>query len=479
MQAGTPAVTVAAVPEGAGRDMLFTEGWKFFLGDDAKAQDPGFDDDAWRTLDLPHDWSVEGSFDPKLASCTAFLPCGTAWYRKTFNVGADAKDRSISIRFDGIMNHSTVWCNGRQVGQRPYGYSSFTCDLTPAVRFGGENVIAVRVNHEKYGDSRWYAGSGIYRNVFLSMTGKVRVDVSGTLVTTPKVAADSAEVDVRTIVKNDGAAAEVTLVTRIKDDQGKTVASREETASVPAVGRKEFTVVAEVVRPALWSPGQPRMYGIETQVKQGGKTVDRYSTAFGIRTFAFDPAKGFSINGQGMKLKGVCLHHDAGALGAAVPVEVWQRRLKLLQEAGCNAIRCSHNPPAPEFLDLCDRMGFLVMDEAFDEWARGKHKWLVGHNVGQPGTDGYHSDFDQWSDIDIRDMVVRDRNHPSIILWSIGNEIDYNNDPYPPNSPALPPIAKRLIKDVKTVDTTRPVTAACAFPATNLFKRLLDVEGYN
>jgi hypothetical protein len=200
---------------------------------------------------------------------------------------------------------------------------------------------------------------------------------------------------------------------------------------------------------------------------------------FGIRTIAFDPAKGFSLNGQSMKLKGVCLHHDAGALGAAVPIRVWERRLKLLKEAGCNAIRCSHNPPAPEFLDLCDRMGFLVMDEAFDEWTRGKHKWIVGHNVGQPGTDGYHSDFDRWADRDIRDMVLRDRNHPSIILWSIGNEIDYQNDPYPPNSAELPPIAERLIKDVKAVDTTRPVTAACAAPETNLFKKLLDVEGYN
>ena len=208
-------------------------------------------------------------------------------------------------------------------------------------------------------------------------------------------------------------------------------------------------------------------------------SVDKCDTSVGIRTFNFDPVKGFSLNGQSMKLKGVCLHHDAGTLGAGVPIQVWERRLKLLKDGGCNAIRCSHNPPAPEFLDLCDRMGFLVMDEAFDEWTRGKHKWIVGHNVGQPGTDGYHSDFDRWADRDIRDMVLRDRNHPSIILWSIGNEIDYQNDPYPPNSAELPPIAERLIKDVKAVDTTRPVTAACASPTTNLFKKLLDVEGYN
>ena len=479
-EASTPVLAVGTTLDGVGRNLLFIEGWKFFLGDDAKAKDPAFSDAAWRTLDLPHDWSVEGSFNPKLASCTAFLPCGTGWYRKTFSLAADAKDKSISVRFDGIMNHSTVWCNGQKVGQRPYGYSSFTCDLTPAIHFGSPNVLAVRVNHQQFGDSRWYAGSGIYRNVFLSITDKIHVETNGTFVTTPQVTADSADVDVRTIVRNDGAADKVvTVVTSINDDQGRTVALPEEAASVPAGGRRQFVARGKIARPALWSPDHAKMYRVQAQVREGVTTIDRYTTPFGIRNFAFDPAKGFSLNGQGMKLKGVCLHHDAGALGGAVPIQVWQRRLRLLKEAGCNAIRCSHNPPAPEFLDLCDRMGFLVMDEAFDEWTRGKRKWIIGHNVEPPGTDGYHSDFDQWADIDIRDMVLRDRNHPSIILWSIGNEIDYQDDAYPPNSPELPPIAERLIKDVKALDTTRPVTAACAFPATNLFKKLLDVEGYN
>ena len=443
------------------------------------AQYPAFNDAAWRTLDLPHDWSVEGSFDSKLASCTAFLPCGIGWYRKTFTLPADAQDKLITIRFDGVMNHSTVYCNGRQVGQRPYGYSSFTCDLTPEIKFGGENVLAVRVNHEQYGDSRWYAGSGIYRNVFLNLTDKVHVDTNGTFVTTPHVTADSADISVQTIVKNDGtAAANVTVVTSIRDGKGAAVASLAIAGPVPINGQT-FAAVIKIPRPALWSPDHPNMYGVQTQVKKGNVVVDEYNTPFGIRTFAFDPAKGFSINGQGMKLQGVCLHHDAGRWEGPCRSRSGQRRLALLKEGGVNAIRCSHNPPAPEFLDLCDRMGFLVMDEAFDEWTGGKNKWLVGHNVGKPGNDGYHSDFDQWADIDIHDMVVRDRNHPSIIMWSIGNEIDYNNDPYPPNSPELPPIAARLIRDIKAVDTTRPVTAACAFPATNLFKTLLDVEGYN
>ncbi len=468
------------VPADAGRDLLFNEQWKFFKGDEAGARDPAFNDGSWRTLELPHDWSIEGPFDSNLASCTAFLPCGVGWYRKTFAIPDQAKGKSVFIRFDGVSNHSTVWCNGRQVGQRPYGYSSFTCDLTPTIKFGSENVIAVRVDHSQYADSRWYAGSGIYRNVFLSVVDKVHVDTDGTYVTTPNVTADSADISVLTVVKNDDTArASVAVVTTIKDADEREVASTEETRSVLANGQTSFAAATRVSRPALWSPDSPSLYTVQTQVKRNGAIIDQYTTLFGIRTFVFDPDKGFSINGQSMKLKGVCLHHDAGALGAAVPVQVWARRLRLLKDAGCNAIRCSHNPPAPEFLDLCDRMGFLVMDEAFDEWTQGKKKWIVGHNVDPPGFDGYHSDFDKWADIDIHDMVVRDRNHPSIILWSIGNEIDYQNDPYPPDSPELPPIAERLIKDVKAVDTTRPVTAACASPATNLFKKLLDVEGYN
>jgi hypothetical protein len=469
-----------------GRNQLFVEQWRFIEGDDAAAQSPSFDDATWRAVDLPHDWSIEGPFDSKLASCTAFLPCGIAWYRKHFVVPAKLADKSISIRFDGVSNHSTVYCNGQLVGERPYGYSSFNCESTPAIKFGAENVIAVRVDHEKYADSRWYAGSGIYRNVFLNVTDKLHVDHNGVFVTTPRITTDSAEIDVVTTVTNEGAARTsstyCTVANMVKDAAGRIVA-RQDDADTPAVGAQPESAVKAILgiaHPALWSPDSPNMYTLVTQVKaRDGTVIDEYVTPFGIRSFLFDPAKGLSINGKGMKLKGVCLHHDAGALGAAVPIEVWERRFKLLQEAGCNAIRCSHNPPAPEFLDLCDRMGFLVMDEAFDEWTKGKKKWVVGHDVGDPGLEGYHSDFDKWADIDIRDMVLRDRNHPSIILWSIGNEIDYQNDPLPPDSTELPPIAERLIKDVKAVDTSRPVTAACASPATNLFKKLLDVEGYN
>ena len=474
------AITPAVVPTANVRNLLFNDDWRFSLSDDANASNPSFDDRKWRKSNLPHDWSVEGSFDPKLASCTAFLPCGIGWYRKTFPVPADAKGKVISVRFDGISNHSTIWCNGRQVGERPYGYSSFTCDLTPAIQFGDKNLIAVRVDHRKYADSRWYAGSGIYRNVFLNITDKVHFDTSGTFVTTPKASVESADVNVKSLVKNElSEVANVMVVTQIIDAIGKVVAAKEQSGSVAPAGEREFSVDEIIDQPALWSPDHPDLYRVHTELKLDGAVVDDCTTHFGVRTIAFDPQNGFLLNGHGMKLKGVCLHHDAGALGAAVPIKVWKIRLMLLKEVGCNAIRCSHNPPAPEFLDLCDRIGFLLMDEAFDEWTGGKKKWVIGHNVGEPGTDGYHSDFEKWADIDIRDMVLRDRNHPCVIMWSIGNEIDYNNDPFPPNSPELPPIAERLIKDVKAVDTTRPVTAACAFPATNLFKKLLDIEGYN
>ena len=317
--------------------------------------------------------------------------------------------------------------------------------------------------------------------MWLTVSDPIHLATNGVFVATPHVTADGADFSVQALVKNEGRSdARVTVTSRVIDEKGRVVATVQGTDTVMPGGEgNTFIADGKVEHPKLWGPGHPVMYRVETEVKSGDAVVDRVETPIGIRSFVFDPAKGFSINGEGMKIKGVCVHGDAGALGVAVPLHVWENRLKLLQEAGVNAIRCSHNPPAPEFLDLCDRMGFLVMDEAFDEWTQGKHKWIDGHNKGKPGTDGYHSDFEKWADRDIEDMVVRDRNHPSIIMWSIGNEIDYQNDPFPPNSPVLPPVAQRLIKDVKGVDMSRPVTAACAFPATNLYKQFLDIEGYN
>lgn len=476
--AGALAPARAAAPPA--RESLFNFDWKFYKGDEPKASQTAFDDSAWRALDLPHDWSIEGPFDVKWASCTGYLPGGIGWYRKSFELPAELKDKLVAIQFDGVYHNSQVWCNGKPVGQRPYGYISFQFDLTPYVKFGEKNVIAVRVEHTEFADSRWYTGSGIYRNVHLIVTDKLHVAPYGVFVTTPEAGADAARVAVQTTVRNDGARdAELTLVSVVENARGEKVAASEARGAAPAGGEQTLKQNLTVKNPELWSVDQPALYTLVTQVKKGGEVVDETRTPFGVRTFRFDPDKGFFLNGKNMKLKGVCVHHDAGALGAAVPPKVWERRLKIFREAGANAIRMSHNPPDPQLLDLCDRMGFLVMDEAFDEWSAGKKKWTNGHNVSEWSLDGYHQIFEKWFEADLRDMVLRDRNHPSIIMWSIGNEIDYPRDPYPLNTTATLPIAVRMIEIVKGADATRPVTAACAAIASNLYYPQLDVVGYN
>jgi beta-galactosidase len=465
---------------------LFTEGWLFNLEDSAGAEAPAFDDTAWRKLDLPHDWSIEQPFDQKWASSTGFLPGGIAWYRKRFTLSSNQLDKTLLVRFDGIYKNSTVYLNGHKLGERPYGYISFEYDLTPYLNQNGENVLAVRVDHHDFADSRWYPGSGIFRNVYLTAAGPVRIDRYGTFVSTPKVSADSANIMISTTVRNDtDKAVEVNLVFQLLDHQGKDVdyvrvSGPNDSVTVPA---KSTVVVARELAtadPELWSLERPSMYTLITEVDSTfGNEYDSSITPFGIRTAAFDPDTGFSLNGEPLKIKGVCLHEDAGGLGSAIPQQVWERRLMLLRSAGVNAIRCSHNPPAPEFLDLCDRLGFVVMDEAFDEWSKGKKKWVDTWAGTVFKTDGYNAAFEKWSDTDIQDMVLRDRNHPSIIMWSIGNEVDYPNDPYPTNSEELHTIATRLIGDVKRLDSTRPVTAACASIATNTWYKDLDIIGYN
>ncbi|HVT82363.1 MAG TPA: glycoside hydrolase family 2 TIM barrel-domain containing protein, partial [Phycisphaerae bacterium] len=460
------------------REFLFNDGWQFHKGEIASVE-AAKSEPQWRPVQLPHDWGVEGPFSQEWASGQGFLPGGIGWYRKSFDLPASASGKVVQIRFNGVYKHSQVWCNGKAAGGRPFGYMSFTLDLTPLVHFGGTNEIVVKVDHSDFADSRWYTGSGIFRNVFLVVTDKLHVAPNGTFVSTPAGSADEAIVDVQTMLRNDGADAAAVLVSTILDPRGNQVAGVQ---AIQQLAPDSSTMIPQrlhVSKPQLWSTHSPALYRLHTQVLSSGKLVDEYDTPFGIRFFTFDADKGFALNGESMKLKGVCLHEDAGALGAAIPLEVWRRRLSILQEAGCNAIRTSHNPPAPEFLDLCDQMGLLVMDEAFDEWTGGKNKWVAGRNRGQASHAGYNTDFAQWADIDVRDMVIRDRNHPSIIMWSIGNEIDYLNDPWPANAPELQRVAAQLVKDVKLVDTTRPVTAACAAVGTNLFVDLLDVAGYN
>lgn len=474
----------------------FDGGWLFSKSDPANAAGPAFDDAAWRRLDVPHDWAIEEKFDPSLASCTGFLPGGIGWYRKHFSVDAAARGKSVHLEFDGIYHRSQVWINGFFVGGRPSGYASFEVDLTPYLKSGGDdNVIAVRVDHSRHADSRWFTGSGIYRHVRMRITDRRRIATWGVFVTTPEAERERARVRIETTVLNGaGEAGDFSLSTDVIGPDGKVAGTA--TAAFHAGAAAESRVVQQVdiPRPLRWSPGEPHLYTARCRLLAGTATVDETATPFGIRTLRFDPEKGMFLNGQPLKIRGVCIHHDAGCLGAAVPLGVLERRLRLLKDLGVNAIRTSHNPPAPELLDCCDRLGLLVKDEAFDEFTPAKNKWIAGWNSGTPARSGYAEDFAQWSVTDVRDMVRRDRNHPSVIMWSIGNEIDYANDPFShpvlggefrpehPRAEEMAKMARPLIDAVKAADPTRPVTMALAnAPMSDAvgLGEMLDIVGYN
>lgn len=485
----TPAVHAARVTES------FDSGWLFNRGDFASAMMPAFDDGKWQSVTLPHDWSSDGPFTAEYASGNGFAPGGIGWYRKHFSPDVNQAGNSIQIEFDGVYDNSEVWINGQFVGGRPYGYSSFQCDLTPFVKFGGDNVVAVRVDHSRFADSRFYTGSGIYRNVRLVIADKLRVAPWGVSATTPKIKSGSATVRIETTIENNFTTEKnFALETEIIAPDGSVVANAKTSAKLGGAASHVIAQELGVANPQLWNLDDPKMYRVITKIISDGTILDDTTTPFGIRESHFDADKGFFLNGKNLKLKGVCLHHDAGPLGAAVPDKVLERRLRVLKEIGVNAIRTSHNPPDPALLDLCDRLGFLVMDEAFDEFTPSKNKWMTGWNSALPSHFGYGEIFAQWAVTDISDMVRRDRNHPSIILWSIGNEIDYANDPFshpvlgaeyrPQNPPAenLVTLAKPLIAAVKSLDRTRPVTAALATVAMSDavgLAGLLDADGYN
>jgi beta-galactosidase len=472
--------------------------WRFAKTDVANAMMPGLNDRDWRVVQVPHDWSIEGPFSNQYGSGNGYAPGGIAWYRKHFTADSSFQGKLVVVEFDGVYDNSQVYCNGFVVGGRPYGYSSFECDITPYVKFNdADNVLAVRVDHSKYADSRWYTGSGIYRNVRLRVTDKLRIAPHGVYITTPQASDAAATVKVETTVRNNtGQRQTFTLGSTVIDNRapdGAPAGNASLQISLDDGAEQTFTQEIKVDRPQLWSTDSPTLYSLRTSVSGDGR-MDSVTTHFGIRTFNFDPDKGFSLNGKPMKLKGVCIHHDAGALGAAVPEKVLERRLKLLMELGVNAIRTSHNPPAPELLDLCDRLGLLVKDEAFDEFTPGKNKWVAGWNAGEASRWGYADVFNTWAITDISDMVRRDRNHPSIIIWSIGNEVDYANDPFthpslegryrPGNPPAeeLVRLGKPLVEAVKKLDPTRPVSAALAtVPMSNAvgYADILDIVGYN
>ena len=461
----------------------FNRNWKFALNpqDTQAIASSEFDDSGWRTLDVPHDWAIEGDFDEHNPSGTGggALPGGIGWYRKTFQADSKDQGKTISIEFDGVYMNSSVYLNGHLLGTRPYGYISFSYDLTPYIKWGAENIIAVRVDNSDQPNSRWYSGCGIYRDVRIVKTNPVHIPQWGTYITSTVNTDGTATVKIDCNVT--GADKDTEIRHTILDSKGKTVVSGHENL--------------QVNQPILWSLDNPYMYTLLTEVLVNGKSVDRYETPFGIRTIEFRADSGFYLNGEHVRINGVCNHHDLGCLGAATNERAIERQLQILKEMGCNGIRCSHNPPSPILLDLCDRMGFLVMDEAFDMWRRRKTER------------DYARFFDEWYERDLTDLVVRDRNHPSIVLWSIGNEVleqwsDAKADTLSLEQANLilnmghsadqlaqegemtvnSLITARLAEVIKKLDPTRPVTAGCnePSPGNHLFRSgAIDVIGYN
>jgi len=452
----------------------FNKDWKFFLGDAKEAANENFDDGGWRSLQLPHDWSIELPFDSTSPTGTGggALRGGVGWYRKTFGLPVASKGKNIFIDFDGVYCNSEVFINGHPLGLRPNGFISFRYDLTPFVRFGNQlNTIAVKVDNGQQPNSRWYSGSGIYRNVWLTTSGAVYVDHWGTNITTPAVSAGSASVNIKTIVKNSKeTSAGITVKTVIYDEMLRPLQTRVGALNFSNAAAKELSQDFTVVQPRLWSVENPYLYKAVTQLLVNNKVIDEYSTRFGIRYFNFDVNNGFSLNGKPLKIIGVCDHHDLGCLGTAINKRALERQLQLLKGMGCNGIRTSHNPPAPELLDLCDRMGFIVMDEAFDMWKKPKNNF------------DYHLNWDQWHKQDLQDQVLRDRNHPSVFIWSIGNEIpeQWAGKNGEDSSGTL--IARELAAIIRTMDTSRPITAALnnPYPDNAIYKSgVLDLVGFN
>jgi len=449
----------------------FNNDWKFYLGNDSAASNENYNDASWRTLNLPHDWSIEGNFSNNNPATTqgGALPGGIGWYRKIFTVPSSSQNKNVSIEFDGVYRNSEVWINGHYLGKRPNGYISFQYDLTPYLKFGtGQNVVAVKVNNSQQPNSRWYSGSGIYRNVKLILTGKIVTDLYGVAITTPDANISEATIAISISVKNNSRDSQwVLLRTDVYDAKGKLVLEGPELGDVLYHAGLSMVQKFELKfkRPTLWSLINPYLYTAVTKVYSEGKLTDKIETNFGIRSIHFDKDKGFFLNNKSLKIKGVCMHHDLGALGAAFNYRAAERQLQILKAMGCNAIRTAHNPPAPEFLDLCDKMGFLVMDEAFDMWQKKKNKY------------DYHTDFEQWYEKDLQAMVLRDRNHPSVFMWSIGNEIREQFDS------SGKTIANELVDIVKRADPTRPVTTALTetFLEKNFIAQsnAIDVLGFN
>ncbi|MBP7142284.1 MAG: DUF4982 domain-containing protein [Opitutaceae bacterium] len=447
------------------------DGWRFLLADPAGAQAPSFDDSSWEPVLLPHDWAIRGPIaksNPGIGRM-GFYPGGVGWYRKTFTLPASCAGRHVRLTFDGVYMNADVWINGHALGRRPYGYVSFSHDLTPYLRRDGKpEVLAVRVDNSVQPSSRWYTGCGIYRHVWLTATNDTHVEPDGIFITTPEATSRQASIRVQTAVTRQGSVPAEAGVEHVVLRNGRRVAAiAPATRRIEAGGSESFDQTVELPSPDLWSPDSPALYQLQTTVRVGGRIVDRLVTRFGIRRLEFTAEQGFFLNGRNLKLKGVCLHHDAGPVGAAVPEDVLRRRLHLLQEAGCNAIRTGHAPMASEFYDLCDEMGILVMGETLDEWRIAKKDMAAG---------GYNRLFAEWAVRDVQDAIRRDRNHPCIFMWSVGNEVRELGKPEGVAD------ARRLCDAVHAIDSSRPVTSGINFidqANKSGFSDVFDVAGYN
>ncbi len=503
---------------------LFNDAWLFTESDSPDYRLTTYEPTDWREVDLPHDWSIEHPFSADLEGCTAFAAGGIGWYTKTFDT-PNSEDQKFYIIFDGVYNNAEFWINGIKIGDHPFGYAPIYYDLTTLIAPEGQsNRLSVRVDHSRYADSRWYTGSGVYRNVSIAVVNKLHIPIWGTFVTTPQVSTESATIEIKVDVKNDyNSRKEGKVVSDIFDNQGIKVASVTSEFNIEAGESVTTNQSVEISNPQLWSVDSPNLYSIKSQIVAQGKELESRNTTIGIRSIHFDKDSGFYLNGENMKIKGVCLHHDAGLVGSAVPKDVWRRRLVALKEMGCNAIRTSHNPPSDEFLDLCDELGFLVQNEFYDEWDLPKDK---RYNMQDKEIDyitrGHSENFQKWAEIDLKNTMLASRNHPSIFQWSIGNEIEWtypgnrsatglfkgtNKDgkmdwtlwrvPTPPNTPEqvrefwasypkqtfdMGATATKLAAWTREMDTTRPVTANLILPTSSMetaYAEVLDVVGFS
>lgn len=491
---------------GFGLAEKINDNWRFHLGAIDEKISFKDNDRSWRRVQLPHDWSVKQPLSPSLASASGYLPGGLGWYQKKLMIPTNDQGKKIYLYFEGVYNRSEVFINGQSLGKRPNGYISFSYEITPFVKFGEENQIVVKVDHTQDADSRWYTGSGIYRDVWLVKANPIHLEQWG-VYAYPELKGNTGVLHLQTELKNDlPKNAKLSIIQELMDKEGVVVAKKSNQLNIPSGANNQIRTDLTVNNPKLWSVDHPNLYLLRTTVYEDKKIIDQSTVTTGFRSISFNADSGFSLNGKQMKVKGVCLHHDSGVLGAEVYPEVWRRRLLTLKSLGVNAIRTSHNPQATSLYELCDELGILVMNEAFDEWEFAKRKWIEGWNVGTPGFQGSYDFFKEWGEKDLADMVKRDRNHISIFAWSIGNEVDYPNDPYShpvlagskeggftqpifggykkdaPNAERLGDIAKKLAAVVRKYDTSRPVTAGLAGVAMSNeteYPGALDIAGYN